>query len=575
MSVLEKAAQERRRVQTDFPYFCANYVMIKDKDGNMIPFVLREYQLRLWKLIVALHAEGRPVRIIVLKSRQLGFSTMFQAYLLWQTIFNPYSGSLTVAHDDKSSKNLFNKIEFAYEHLPRWLYDDLEKLKNTAVRGSKLAFGSDKRTGVELESQFHVDTAGNKNIGRSMTFQRVHLSEVAFWEDIEMKMYGLLQALGKRAGTEAFLESTANGMGNYHHRLWERANSGESLWVPFFVGWTEDPDCSMPCPEGVHWTKDERELKARFKLTNDQMWWRRITIEDECGGDEELFRQEYPIEPDEAFIVSGNPYFGPKVIERTMKITEQPKKWGRIEMLNGAPAMIGSKQDGVETSASFVDDGTTHLIPGTPTPNHRNAPWWVWRDPVPGHPYAIGADVAGGTGKDFSTAHILDLHTEEYVATYQGKCDPDEFAYQLMWMGFTYNTALIAPEKNGEGRATVLKLQKDLGYPRLFFHQTAEDWSGGIQQSWGFRTTTKTRPTMLAQLASALRDRSPRLYCERTAKELGSFIRVDTVKLAEAAEGANDDLVISAAIANTSEVRAYAAVFIDMSEFQTPERKLS
>lgn len=559
MSVLEKAAQERKRLREDFPYFCAKYVKIKNKDGEMVPFVLRKYQVRLWLLILQMIAENRPVRIIVLKSRQLGFSTMMQAYLLWRTILNPYSGCLTVAHDDKSSGELFGKIEFAYENLPPWLYSELEAAKNTAVRGKKLSFGK------PLNSSFFVDTSGNKNIGRSMTFQRAHLSEVAFWENIEMKMYGLLQALGKRPGTECVLESTANGMGTYHHRLWVRACSGESMWVPFFVGWSEDADCAMPAPANFKLTPEERDLKNKFKLSNDQLYWRRITIEDECGGDEELFRQEYPIEPDEAFIVSGNPYFGPKVIERTMKLTREPVKWGKIELLNGKPTMIGSHQPDAEVSGGFVDDGT---------PRER-APWWVWKDPIPGHPYAIGADIAGGTGKDFSTAHILDLETEEYVATFQGKLDPDEFAYQLRWMGLTYNVALIAPEKNNEGRHTLLKLQKDLFYPRIFFHQHVDDWSGGLKHTWGWVTTTKTRPTMLSQLAASLREQTPKLYCERTVKELASFVRVDTVKLAEAAEGANDDMVISAGIVNSSEVRMIASMYVDMSDFQSTESMVS
>lgn len=563
MSVVEKAAQERRRIRTDFPYFCEHYVKIKNKDGEMVPFVLRKYQIRLWNLILQMIAENRPVRIIVLKSRQLGFSTMMQAYLLWRTILNPYSGCLTVAHDMESSQKLFEKVEFAYENLPQWLFNELERAKNKAVQGKKLAFGK------PLYSSFFVDTAGNKNIGRSMTFQRAHLSEVAFWENIDIKMYGLMQALGKRPGTECVLESTANGMGTYHHRMWVRACSGESMWEPFFVGWSEDDDCRMPCPETFVYTKEERKLARKFKLHRDQIYWRRITIEDECGGDEELFRQEYPIEPDEAFIVSGNPYFGPKVIEQTIHGCVDPVKWGKVELVNGSPKMIGSHQPDAEVSSGFVDDGTPFKT-SSGQPND-NAPWWIWKDPVPEHPYAIGADIAGGTGKDYSAAHILDLKTEEIVATFKGKLDPDEFAHQLRWMGLTYNVALLAPEKNGEGRATVLKLQKELFYPRLFFHQHVDDWSGGLRQSWGWTTSQRTRPTILPQLAAAMRDRTPRLYCERTAREMGNFVRVDTVKIAEAAEGTNDDMVMSLAITNSSEVRHLATVFVDLSEFQNAE----
>lgn len=323
------------------------------------------------------------------------------------------------------------------------------------------------------------------------------------------------------------------------------------MWAPFFCGWSEDSDCTLTPPEDFEPTYEERALARQHKLSNEQLYWRRITIEDECGGDLDLFRQEYPIEPDEAFIVSGNPYFGPKVIEKAMKSTKPPVNWGKIELVGGKPTLTGGRDDGGDPDKS---------------------PWWIWKPPVAGHPYAIGADVAGGTGKDFSSAHILDLATEEYVATFRGKLDPDEFAYQLRWMGLTYNVALIAPEKNGEGRATLLTLYKQLHYPRIFFHQQQEDWSGGVKYSYGWSTTVRSRPTMLAQFSAALRQQQPKLWCERTVKELASFIRVDSPqRLAEAAEGANDDMVISAGIANSSEVRLSAGVYVDLSEYMTDD----
>lgn len=541
MSYQEAEAIEGHRLATDFPYFCETFIKIKTKDAEVVPFVLRPYQIRLWELIQEMHAAGKPARIIVLKSRQLGFSTMMQCYLLWRTITNPNSGCLTVAHDESASRQLFSKIEFAYENLPIEYFNELEKVKNTAIRGKKLTFGKG------LDSEFHVDTANNKGLGRGFTFQRCHLSELAFWEKIEDVFYGLMAALGKRPGTECVIESTANGLGNFHYRMWKRATSGESMWEPFFVGWPEDPDCWMPCPEEFKFSKEERDLAKRHGLSRNQLYWRHITIEDECNGDVEKFRQEYPIEADEAFIVSGNPYFGPKVIERAMKGTKDPVNWGDLELVDGVPKLVRGRDEGTDKN---------------------NASWWIWKQPEAGHPYVIGADVAGGTGKDWSSAHVLDLATEEYVATFRGKLDPDEFAYQLNWMGRTYNVALIAPEKNGEGRATLLTLQKHVFYPRLFFHQEVDEWSGGVRHTWGWKTTVRSRPAMLAQFAASLREQKPTLWCERTVSELGSFIRVDSPqKLAEAAEGANDDMVISAGIANAMEVRMSGSTFIDLSDY--------
>lgn len=547
MSDALRQAQERRRLQTDFPYFCKRFIKIQTKRDGVQPFVLRPYQIRLWKLIKSQQEAGLPVRILILKSRQLGFSTMMQAYLFWKTIMSPNSGCLTVAQDDTTSAELFSKIEFAYENLPEGLFNSLEQAKDSSKRGKQLVFGR------PLNSKFHVRTSGAKNLGRGFTFQRMHLSEYAFWDDAKGKLYALMQALGKHAGTECFIESTANGMSTDHHKLWKRAGEADSTWVQFFVGWNEDPDCSLPAPKFFHPTKEERKLKRRYKLNNDQLYWRRVTIEDECEGDEEKFHQEYPLNDIEAFIASGNPFIGPEVLKGIEERVVEPSAWGKLELIDGEPKMIGGCKPEFDKGPGFVDDGH----------DMDKSWWWVWEKPIPEVPYAIGADIAGGTSKDFSAAHVLNMLNGRVVASFRGKLDPDEFAHQLRWMGLTYNVALIAPEKNGEGRATVLKLQKDLQYPRIFFHNREDKWNGGMEMVWGWVTSQANRATMLAQLNGSLRERAIYSPCERTFRDLLALRRIDGKRIAEAAQGANDDMVFSLAIVNSSEVRALGSYYWD------------
>ncbi len=545
-----RMAQERRRLQTDFPYFCKRYIKIQTKRDGVQPLVLRPYQIRLWKLIQSTQEAGLPVRILILKSRQLGFSTMMQAYLFWKTIMSPNSGCLTVAQDDTTSAELFSKIEFAYENLPDFLREPLENAKDTSKRGKQLAFGR------PLNSKFHVRTSRARNLGRGFTFQRMHLSEYAFWDDAANKMYALMQALGKHPGTECFVESTANGLATDHHKLWKRAAESDSTWQQFFVGWDEDPDCKLPAPKHFHPTKEERKIKARYKLNNDQIYWRRVTIEDECDGDEEKFRQEYPLNEIEAFIASGNPYVGPEVIKDVEEKIVPPLAWGKLELVDGQAKFIGGCKPEWNPGEGFIDDGH----------DADRSWWWMWEKPIPEVPYAIGADVAGGTSKDFSAAHVMNMLNGKIVATFKGKLDPDEFALQLRWMGLTYNVALIAPERNGEGRATVLKLQKDLQYPRIFYHSREDQWSGGLQTVWGWHTGTTSRPTMLSQLASSLRSHSVQSPCERTFRDLLALRRVDGQRIAEASQGSNDDMVFSLAIVNSSEVRALGSYYYEYGE---------
>lgn len=545
-----RAARERRKLQTDFPYFCKRFIKIQTKRDGVQPLILRPYQMRLWHLIQRLQSSGVPVRIMILKSRQLGFSTMLQAYMFWKTITTPNSGCLTVAQDDTTSAELFSKIEFAYDQLPDDLRIPLENAKDTSKRGKQLAFGR------PLNSKFHVRTSGAKNLGRGFTFQRMHLSEYAFWDGQKDKMYGLMQAIGKNPGTECFIESTANGLATDHHKLWKRAGEGDSTWVQFFVGWNEDPDCHLNAPKHFHPTKEERQLKSRYGLNNNQLWWRRVTIEDECDGDEEKFRQEYPLNDIEAFIASGNPYIGPEVLKGIELATREPLAWGRLDLVDGRPSMVGGCLPEWNPGEGFINQGD----------DPDKSWWWMWKKPIEGIPYAIGADIAGGTSRDFSAAHVMNMMSGEIVATFRGKLDPDEFAHQLRWMGLTYNVAMIAPEKAGEGRATVLKLQ-ELRYPRIFYHNREDEMGNGVKHVWGWITSWQSRPTMLSQLASGLREKRIQSPCERTLRDLLALKRVDGQRIAQAAEGANDDMVFSLAIVNSSEVRALASYFIDMSEY--------
>jgi hypothetical protein len=234
----------------------------------------------------------------------------------------------------------------------------------------------------------------------------------------------------------------------------------------------------------------------------------------------------------------------------------KPLAWGSFQLIDGEIKLVGGCTPEWLPSEAMMDEGR----------DVETAQWWFWKKPLPEVPYAIGADPAGGTSKDYSAAHVMNMLTGEVVATFKGKLDPHEFAHQLRWAGLTYNVAMVAPEKNGEGRATVLKLQ-ELAYPRIFHHHYEDEWGGGVRHVWGWVTSGSTRPTMLAQLGSSLRESTVYSPCERTLRDLLHLKRVDGQRIAQAAEGANDDMVFSLAIVNSSEVRALASYFVDMSDF--------
>ena len=175
---------------------------------------------------------------------------------------------------------------------------------------------------------------------------------------------------------------------------------------------------------------------------------------------------------------------------------------------------------------------------------------WIWEYPLSEHDYVISADVARGDSKDYSTFHVLDIVTGVVVAEYKGKIRPDNFADLLCEWGYRYNKALLCPENNSYGYATILKIQEKQ-YPRLYYRQRKNVYLGNyVPKSSadvaGFTTNGKTRSMILSKLEEVIRNKQLLIKSSRTYEELKTFSW--TTGRAEAKRGFHDDLVMSLAI---------------------------
>ena len=176
---------------------------------------------------------------------------------------------------------------------------------------------------------------------------------------------------------------------------------------------------------------------------------------------------------------------------------------------------------------------------------------WIWKQPLTEHDYIISADVARGDSKDYSTFHVIDINESEVVAEYKGKIRPDLFGNLLCKYGMKYNKALICPENNSFGFATILKINEN-GYPRLYYRKNKGVYVGGYippqtVESAGFNTNGKSKPTILAKLEEVLRNKSLLIYSSRFYEELKVF-SIGANGKSGAKRGYNDDLVMSLAI---------------------------
>jgi len=281
------------RYQQDFPVYAALCLKILTKAGLVVPFRLNEAQEYAHKIIEEQLARTGRVRVIFLKGRQQGISTYCEARLYWKTSGQFGRRAYVLAHEQAASDNLFGMAQRYHDNCP------------ALVRPSTGASNSKELLFDRLDSGFKVTTAGSKAAGRSGTAQFLHGSEVAFWQNADLHMAGIGQTVPDEDGTEIYLESTANGIGNAFHEMWQAAVKGESDYLPIFIPWFWQKEYTSAVPEDFVYDETEAALAAAFGLTAGQLAWRRRKILTDFKGDVTLFQQEYPCTPAEAFRSTG------------------------------------------------------------------------------------------------------------------------------------------------------------------------------------------------------------------------------------------------------------------------------
>lgn len=225
-------------IKQDFYKFAKMNLYIKDKFANIVPFVPNEPQRALIDYVLLCINEKRPVKVIILKARQMGFSTAVEALCYWWTSTNFNINSVIIGNDEKSSLNLYRMF--------RRYFDNTNILFKPSVRyntKSDLTFEKFDENGkqIGLGSAIKIETAKNKSAGRSDTVNFLHASELGAWENGEDLVASLMQAvpdaevMGKPS--MIFLESTAEGRGNYFHKEYVAAVNKKSNYQPLFAPW--------------------------------------------------------------------------------------------------------------------------------------------------------------------------------------------------------------------------------------------------------------------------------------------------------------------------------------------------
>jgi hypothetical protein len=267
---------EKLRCSIDVVYFMKKYVKIQNQDRGIILFDTYKFQDETIKQL------QEHDRNIILKSRQMGISTLVAAYSLWMMTFNEGKNILVLSTRENTAKEIVSKVQLAWENLPSWL--KLEALEKPAL---SLKLSNNSRI---LAASSAADAA------RSFSASILILDECAFISGISEIWSAAQPTLAANKGA-AILLSTPCGSGGFFHKMWIDSEKDENQFNRIKLPWHLHPE-------------------------RDQAWRDRQT--------KDLGEKMAAQECDCSFITSGNTVVDMEIIEnyKTTKVVEPVQKRG-------------------------------------------------------------------------------------------------------------------------------------------------------------------------------------------------------------------------------------------------------
>lgn len=521
-------------------WFMENMLYIVDKGSRLVPFRLNEEQSKMLEYIEFCLDNDLPIRIIVLKARQIGSTTFFIGLGFWFACMHKNIDFGIVAHKMDSSKAIFGKCNVFYNNLPIELRPETTQMSNDGIT-------FDKKDGTGINSKIHFATA-TSGVYRGRTLSYRLETERAFWDlgQIDEIDNSLSQTVADLPNTIVVKESTAKGY-NFFKDEWDKAVRGESSYKPFFFGWQDHSEYTIAnVPKDFKLTDEELRIKERFpNITDGQLLWRRKEINDKYKGDSKWFNQENPMTPEDAFVASGGGVFSADSIQEGYRCSEEPDKVSlktviSFEKLNvwEYPQVITKniyQQKSVfnpETrqyeyvDTDIVVDEQTYITP-----------------------YTIGVDTSG-LGQDVNQIIVINNVTKKLSARYSKvNMGEEELAKAIIEIAKMYNNALVAVETNYSHE--ICNYIAKLGYTRLYVTENIASYAHSVTSNmYGWITTNKTKNAMISLLKTTLDERPDIIKDREFWYEAEYYLMEDPIKvIMNAAKGHHDDIIMATAIA--------------------------
>ena len=471
----------------------------KDASLGLIPLKINSAQKLVVKALNEQMKDTGYVRLIISKYRQAGFSTISSAYIFHRALFYGNTRAVIISLDKPTTESIFSMSQTFWAELPK---DIQPKLDKSNVREMSFQNGS----------KYRVWTAGADNPGRGTTNTCLLADEAAFWLQGERILAGMFQSIALLPGSIIIINSTSHGAQGVYYDLWNKAEKGEGIFKPLFVPWFLQDEYTLPAPDGLELTVEEKKIQKEYDLDEGQIYWRRIKISETSSS---TFKQEYPFTAEESFIQSGSSVFSKETLDKYLPMAPES-----VREYNEAFSAFDESQEG---SLS------------------------VWTAPNKDKKYIIGADVALGVKGDYSVATVLNQEREICAIYRNNRIDPVSYGKMIFYLGRWYNNALVVPESNSIGLATVQQLF-GMNYPNIYQQKKTANTAGDNVNHLGFKTTMSTRPPIISNLRRMIEDEDIMIPSAMLLDELRNFIVTESGK-AEASTGHYDDMVMSLAIA--------------------------
>jgi len=524
------------RYRYDTKQFSADQLYITSKLGELSPLNYNKGQNTICTAIEEQRIAGVPVRCALLKARQFGGSTKFEAEIFKDTIMREFRRSMIIAHDLDSARWLRDMSERYYNHYK--LKKPIRKIESDKW----WKFKHQNPEGYESESSLLIDTADELTAGHSLTIHNLHCSEIQNWRNAKELVKGLFPTVPKNPDTMIFMEGTGCGVGDYWYDFVQMAQEDTSTWKFIFVPWYDVEDYTAPamtpdeaCDFMAHLDGLE-EMLAKVGVTPSQLKWRRTTIHDDYNGILEDFQTQYPATPDEAFLTSGRPVFASDKVRRGMAKVQEPNFVGDLLL-----------------------DSRDELNPKVTFNANERGLWSFWEmpDTTIQNLYVAGVDVAEGKaiipelglrGGDYSCAKILRRDNNTFTGLLRARIDPDLLGVELYKASIFYGRLPMMIENNpgGSGNVVVRDLKRRPGVNLLRRVNIRKNFEKRMDEP-GWRTMKDTKREMIDELIHSIRDGGFYDPSKNFWKEASTYLR-DEKGLTDAQRGKYDDEVMAAAL---------------------------